>query len=361
MIHLSPHDTQVKMPSLIDAKLIDHGLQLTWRPLDEISDQEVSLYDWMWLQDHDQSEKSVHPSTRQRLVEITSLSSSQSPQALRLTPDPDPKVLILTWDNGRETHYSLEFLADHRAPTQHAEVNRVTLKLPYTQWTPEYFKGRELPTVSWAEVMGSQEGLLRWLELVSEYGFGFVHDTPATHEATRDLARRVAYIRESIFGGFWSFTTEMKHQDTAYSNSALDLHTDGTYSLDPPGLQMLHCTSLSGAGAESVLADGFSVAQTLREIHPEHFETLCEIAVSAQYLEEGVHLRAAHPVIRLTPRGTFEQICFNLSDRAPVHLSPPLMTRLYKALGAMRHLLQERAHQIRFTLTPGRVRKIRQQ
>ena len=51
---------------------------------------------------------------------------------------------------------------------------------------------------------------------------------PSTPEATRAVATRIAYIRETIFGGYWDFTANMEHKDTAYTSMAIGPHTDGT-------------------------------------------------------------------------------------------------------------------------------------
>ena len=116
--------------------------------------------------------------------------------------------------------------------------------------------------------MSSHEGVVRWLRLVARHGFCIVTDTPPTAAATEALARRVGYVRETIFGGFWEFTADLAKADTAYTNLELRPHTDGTYSHDAPGLQMLHCLEFDGEGGESTMVDGFRLARDLREKRP---------------------------------------------------------------------------------------------
>jgi trimethyllysine dioxygenase len=38
-----------------------------------------------------------------------------------------------------------------------------------------------------------------------------------------------------LLGGFWEFTADMAHNDTAYTTLSLQLHTDNTYFTDPAG------------------------------------------------------------------------------------------------------------------------------
>ena len=91
--------------------------------------------------------------------------------------------------------------------------------------------------------------------------------------------RRVGYIRETIFGGFWDFQADLSKADTAYTNLELLPHTDGTYSHDAPGLQLLHCLAFDGTGGESTMVDGFRIADELRRDEPDHYEVLSTVAV----------------------------------------------------------------------------------
>ena len=154
-----------------------------------------------------------------------------------------------------------------------------------------------------ADIVGSDAGMLRWLTLVEEFGFALATGTPATLEATEQLATRIAYVRMTIFGGMWDFTANLAFKDTAYTSAAIGPHTDGTYSLDSPGFQMFHCLQFDGTGGESTLVDGFKVAEQIRKQDPEAFAALTQVKVPAHYLGDGVHLRAEHPIIELDDRG----------------------------------------------------------
>ena len=78
--------------------------------------------------------------------------------------------------------------------------------------------------------------------------------------------RRVGYVRETIFGGFWDFQADLSKADTAYTNLELLPHTDGTYSHDAPGLQLLHCLAFDGDGR--AVDDGRRVPDRQRAAQP---------------------------------------------------------------------------------------------
>ena len=193
-----------------------------------------------------------------------------------------------------------------------------------------------MPGVGHDEVLSEAGGgLRRWLEDIERYGFGLVRGVPATPEATRNLIERIGYVRHTIFGGFWDFTANLAFKDTAYTTLAVGPHTDGTYSIDPPGYQMFHCLAFDGTGGESTLVDGFKAAAILRDDDTEAFETLTRVRVPAHYIGDGVHLRAEHPVITLDADGEIRQVAFNNHDRAPFLLPDGEMDAFYRALGGL--------------------------
>jgi len=201
--------------------------------------------------------------------------------------------------------------------------------------------------------MGSDDGVRLWLTTIAQYGFAIVTDTPTTTSATEDLIRRVGYVRETIFGGFWEFTADLSKADLAYTNVHLSAHTDGTYSHDAPGLQMLHCLYFDGIGGDSTLVDGFKIAEVLRANEPELFAMLSTVAIPGQYIGDGAHLMSARPVFRHDHSGALVQVSYNNSDRAPFLLPADEMARLYEALRAFDLLANSESLQWRQVLQPG--------
>ena len=70
-----------------------------------------------------------------------------------------------------------------------------------------------------------------------------VSGIPPTPEATEELIRRIAFIRETHYGGFWDFTADLKHGDLAYSDVLLQGHTDTTYFTDVSALPLRHVSA----------------------------------------------------------------------------------------------------------------------
>jgi trimethyllysine dioxygenase len=178
-----------------------------------------------------------------------------------------------------------------------------------------------------------------------------------TPEATQAVATRIAYIRTTIFGGYWDFTANMEHKDTAYTAGAIGPHTDGTYSLDAPGYQMFHCLAAECTGGENVLVDGFKVAGIMRREHPVAYQLLTEVAIPGQYLDHGrgIHLMARRPLLRLDDSGELVQVSYNNLDRAPFALPAARQAAFYQALAVFDRLVNDERLQYRRRLLPGTV------
>ena len=192
-----------------------------------------------------------------------------------------------------------------------------------------------------------------WLDLVGRFGFCIVTGTPTTLAATERLVRRVGYVRETIFGGMWDFQADLAKSDSAYTNHELLPHTDGTYSNDAPGLQLLHCLAFDGTGGESTMVDGFRVAAQIRVAEPELYDLLSTVEVPGQYLGDGVHLRASRPIFRHGADGMLEQVSYNNADRAPFALPFDRTELFYEALRAFERRANDERLQWRRVNPPG--------
>ena len=327
-------------PRLSAAKLIDGEVEVTWSG--RVSKTRFSPF---WLRDHCHSKESLNPDTLQRQVDTFAIPEDIAPEKLEISGSGDALAIVWKHD-GSKSILPARFLWD-------IGRNGGRLAAPSRRlWNRDSMRGN-FPAMSHEEIMSGDQGLLRWLSMVEEHGFALAAGVPPTLEATRELATRIGYVRETIFGGMWDFTANLAFKDTAYTSAAIGPHTDGTYSFDSPGYQMFHCLQFDGSGGESTLVDGFKVAEQIRTSDPAAFEALSTVKVPAQYLGDGVHLRAEHPVIGLDHDGDFVQIAYNNYDRAPFNLPRPRMTTFYRALKLFNELINDPANEITMRLAPG--------
>jgi len=212
--------------------------------------------------------------------------------------------------------------------------------------------------------MQDDEGLWKWLRKIERFGFCFVSGTPATASDTETLIRRINFLRETHYGGFWEFTSNAAHGDTAYTNMALAAHTDGTYYTDSIGLQFFHMLChTGGAGGASLLVDGFYVASLMRELYPSAFNVLTRtpIASHAAGSADIVYRTGAgsrvpgQPIVSMDEAGEFRAVRYNNDDRSVLRLPPDAVEEWYDALRVWHKTLTTPDSEYWVQLAPGTV------
>ena len=201
-------------------------------------------------------------------------------------------MLKVEWaEGGHVSRFDARFLSALRG-------NPDVLPVAHTTWDRDAM-GARVPQVPHAEFMRDEAAVKEFLELTARFGFCFVEGVPGTPEATKAVAARLAYTRETIFGGYWDFTANLEHKDTAYTSMAIGPHTDGTYSLDAPGLPDVPLPR----GRLHRRRERADRRLSHRRGHawrdsPEDYRLLTEVAIPGQYLDEGrgIHLMARRPL-----------------------------------------------------------------
>ncbi len=329
--------------TLLDIAVRGQELQLRWS-----DHSRESVLPLLWLRDHCTCPQSQHPETRQRLVDTSRIPADLSARSVTL--EDGGRALRIEWSgDGHISRFDAQFLARQR-------WNPDVLPVARTTWDRDEMSSG-VPRVAYEGLMADDSVLKEYLEAVARYGFCFVEGVPGTPEATRAVATRIAYIRQTIFGGYWDFTDNMEHKDTAYTSMAIGPHTDGTYSFDAPGYQMFHCLAADCTGGENMLIDGFRVAEIMCSDDPSAYRMLTEVAIPGQYLDysRGVHLMARRPLFRLDDSGELVQVSYNNLDRAPFVLDAKRQLAFYRALATFNRLCNDPTLQHRRRLVPGSV------
>jgi trimethyllysine dioxygenase len=222
-------------------------LHLAWK------DGHRSVFPVTWLRDH--SPEGYHPSTQQRQIDTHSIprgsnlvkSATLTDSHLKVqwhskatTAAAEPSVFPLTW---LREHCTSDLARALRAV--HAAQGS---GLPRTLWGSDLFSASSsssssssAPTLHYDEVLGSQQGVTALMQLLHVYGIALVTACPTTMEGTEALAKSIGVVSHTLYGGMWATSAEggeQAHNDTAYTNHALGSHTDCTYMIDPPGLQV---------------------------------------------------------------------------------------------------------------------------
>lgn len=117
----------------------------------------------------------------------------------------------------------------------------------------------------------------------------------------------------------------------AYTDLALDVHTDTNYFTDSAGLQMFHLLEHDGEGGASQLVDGFKAAQNLHDTDTEAYDTLSTTKMMFHASgNEGLSIQpqTAFPtLVHDTNTHMLQQVRWNNADRGALLIKPHHVSR----------------------------------
>lgn len=150
------------------------------------------------------------------------------------------------------------------------------------------------------------------LSRVSRRGLALLTGAGDDPDAVLNAVARFGFVRETNYGRTFDVRVEPDPNNLAYSDRALDLHTDNPYRDPVPTLQLLHAIVAEADGGATLFVDGFAGAEALRRDTPEAFEILSRKPVRFTYAEaSGARLSNAAPVLGLTAAGAVEIVRLN--------------------------------------------------
>ena len=125
---------------------------------------------------------------------------------------------------------------------------------------------------------------LEWLTRLLQDGIAFLQarSRRSTQASSRPCPSSDVSPRPTT-GWFFDVRAVPQPENLAYSDLGLGLHTDNPYREPVPGFQALHTLLAAPDGGDSLFADGFALAEHLRESAPEAFAILTRTAVPFRY------------------------------------------------------------------------------
>ena len=329
------------MTSILKIEKNKKNLLIKW------SDGEESNFNYFWLRDncptaHDKD-------SNHRMFNILEVSENLSAKEFRVNED---GKLMIVWSEGNHTsYYDSKWLRENC----YTLINKKKFISPYQLWDSSLEKNLETITIDHDEILDSEEGLLKWLQLLHYKGIAIVKNTPIEKESALPVLTRISHTRQTFFNTPFEVINIPKPNNSAYTAHALRNHMDLPWFETPPGYQFLHCIVNSAKGGDSSSVDGFAVADYLRKNEKEIFNTLVSIPLKFRdkdYTQKTV--RDFHaPAISLTKDGDYNDIRFSVATMDILDCHPDVMDKVYKAHHRFGNLLHDDKFQIKFRLEPG--------
>ncbi|KAI4863239.1 Trimethyllysine dioxygenase [Hypoxylon rubiginosum] len=306
----------------------------------------------------------VHQDTAQRNFNTFDIPEDTQPSRIEAN---DEGVKVQWSGDAHESFYPWDFLdfylkSDKRVP-EPVEVEYFGARGPQTS------QGRP-PSLAYGDFSTNEtETVGRLTDHIRRNGFAFITEVPVdSAEPTEKLLEKIAFIRETHYGGFYDFIPDLALADTAYTNIALGAHTDTTYFTDPAGLQAFHLlshtdkSSENGSGAnlggQSLLVDGFYAASVLQKEDPKAFEVLSRVKLPWHASgNKGITISPdkPYPVLEIDEStGKLHRVRWNNDDRGVVPFSGEHSPEeWYKAARKWNEILRRESVEYWFQLKPG--------
>jgi gamma-butyrobetaine dioxygenase len=168
------------------------------------------------------------------------------------------------------------------------------------------------PEVPFADYLRDDAALREVLARVSRFGLAILTGAGPDPNAVERAVERFGFIRETNYGRLFDVRIEPEPGNLAYTDRALELHTDNPYRDPAPTLQLLHAITVDRAGGETLFVDGVAHAEALRREAPAVFETLATTPVRFTYAQaDGARWSCRSPVLRLDAEDAVESVRLN--------------------------------------------------
>ncbi|MDE2306437.1 MAG: TauD/TfdA family dioxygenase [Gammaproteobacteria bacterium] len=314
------------------------GLTVRWR------DGRVDRFASLWLRDNRPEDRDPH--SGQRLIDVADLPAEPTIRGARLHAG----RLQVDWE-GDEAGARFE-VAWLRAHGPAAPPEPELLRSAWLEGARREAR-RDFAWLEFGALEARGEARAHWLHRLLVEGIAFLGEVPTTEEGILKAMRAVGRVAVTNYGEVFDVRSVPQPENLAYSDLGLGLHTDNPYREPVPGFQALHALVTSPDGGESLFADGFALAEHLREVAPAQFDCLTRTAVPFRYRSADAELYAERPLIQLSCTGTIAAVHYNNRSIAPLPLPAGAAERFYAAYRAFAALLREPRFQLRCRLRDG--------
>ncbi len=299
----------------------------------------------IWLRDNSLDPTTRDPANGQRLVTLNDLPEFVTLDAAEV----EASDLVVTFaPEGLTARFPLSWLMAHAYDV--APVSGM-LEPGITTWGEEM----QVYSAPLEELKNSDAVRRGWLSAMKRLGFAKITDGPVKPGALFDVIDLFGHVRETNYGRHFEVRTEVNPTNLAFTGLGLQAHTDNPYRDPVPTLQLLYCLENSADGGDSIVVDGFRVAERLRAENPDGFALLTQYPARFEYAgSAGVRLQSRRAIIELSADGLLQGVRFNNRSAAPIVDVPfEQMAAYYAAYRRFAQLVDDPSMAVRFKLEPG--------
>ena len=312
-------------------------------------DGEESKFNYLWLRDNCPS--AHDKDSRHRMFNILNVTTDINPKKYNVGENGN---LEIEWSEGNhKSSYDAMWLRENCYTIK----NKNKYISPYKLWNSSLQNNLKSIEIDYEEIINSEEGLIKWLELLHYTGIAIVKKAPTEKNSGFKVLNRISHTRETFFKTPFEVINIPKPNNSAYTAHALRNHMDLPWFENPPGYQFLHCLVNAAKGGNSSAVDAFAVADYLRKNEKDVFDVLVNTPLKFRdkdYTQEAIRSFYG-PAISLTKDGDFNDIRYSIATLDALDCHPDKMDSVYRAHHRFGNLLHNEKYQINFRLEPGDV------
>lgn len=285
---------------------------------------DISEYHFLWLRDNCDCKACVTRLTYEQVFEICDVPFDIKPTNVEIDSN---NMINITWDHeGHKSTYHSGWLKEHCYSQEAREKRKFIPKI----WDKQTI-AKELPIYQYQDIMSEDKALLNWLYELRDFGISKIENVEGKQKTVQKVAERISFIRETNFGTVFDVASKKNANSAAYTTIKLPLHTDLPTRELQPGLQFLHCLVNDASGGESILVDGFKIAEFMRENFPTEYKALTTFPISFYNKDKDTDYRFDSPMITTDHNDNVTEVRLANFLRGPIDIPASDMEALYSA------------------------------
>ena len=304
-----------------------------------ISSGSKNQYDlpFLWLRDNCQCDECRIVETQEKQFLLHSVPVNISPKSIEVK---DENLLILWPDN----HKSI-------IPLSKIEQSGKSRYVEHKTWTDKFIPEK----YDWSKFLDDTDFATEALKTFISFGVIILSNTPKEPNSLELLSKRLGPIHETLFERIHNVSITGQVYNVAHTSKELPPHNDFASYRSQPSIQALHMLENECKGGNSIIVDGWEVAEDLRKENPKYFNILQEFNVPFRQFDESNETYAEAPLIRCSSDGSVESFRFSNQLMQMIDPAKKGLRNFYKAYHEVSAKVHHAKYRSTFRLNGGEV------
>ncbi len=304
----------------------------------------------IWLLDNALDETTRHPKNHQRLITILDLPPNSKITNAKWVGD----NITIEFDHTTQKTYPIQFLWHNRYDKP---INNNPFQTPENAILWDKTAQNIISTINYHDALHDEYKLFIWLQNLYQYGFAVMNGVPCESGQLIKVAEIFTFVRQTNYGQWFEVRADVNPTNLAYTNLGLQAHTDNPYRNPVPTMQILMALENNVAGGDSIVIDGFKIAEQLYKNNPKHYVLLSNYLAFFDYHGDAkTRLNARVPILEKNLAGQLVAVRFNNRSAAPFSDIPfDKMDAYYNAYRTFAQYIEDEQFMIKFKLEAGQL------